>query len=201
MSTFNYFFHGSPVILPDSKTNAFGYWFHGTPTVVPAIGIIPATVQTFTMKAWIAIPNLKTLDMRAFIFARTLQLFEMRASIFDPTGKTFLMQARLSRRQGWPIPDSDDPGLYLFTDTRLYTRAFISGPSLGSNLLRMKAKIRLGGNFGIQLGAFITLAGKFSMRGRISGKTSQSVVMTYDVQKTSLVKAVMQFVTPGIVTG
>lgn len=108
-----------------------------------------------------------------------------------------MMQARISRQQGWPIPDVGDPGLEGFTDTRLRMRAAILGPDLGLQTLRMKAKIRLGGTFTLDMLARIVTASHLQMRARITGRGSSRVPMQYDVSRTSQTRYQMLFYVEG----
>lgn len=175
MSDFSKFFHGSPTI---HLTNSSGMtnFFHGSPTLQFA-GTEVESTQSLQMGAWIKQP--KSFTMRAYL----LPVLEMRA--------------RILRRQGWPIPDVDDPGLEGFTDTRLRMLARISIPGVTGQELQMKGKIRLGGLFDLDMQARIVAASHLQMRACLTGRGSSRVTMQYDVAQTVQVRRQMVFYVTG----
>jgi hypothetical protein len=140
-------------------------------------------------------PSNYNLQMRACIRNTVTKGLDMRAYI---TGTfKFQMRARISRRQGWPIPDTGDPGIEGFTDTRLRMLARISIPSVSSQTLQMKGKIRLGGLFDLDMKARIVAASNLQMRANITGRGSSRVTMQYDVSRTTQLHRRMVFYVPG----
>lgn len=106
------------------------------------------------------------LSLKARIRQNYTQTLQARAWITGPY--RFTAKAAIQRRQGWPIPETDDPGWLVFTHTQLNIRARISS-SFGhpTRLLSMQAKISLGGTRTSQFRAKIVPGQYLSIRASI----------------------------------
>lgn len=178
IGSFDVFFHGAPLPLVQSSTGGFDYWFHNAPLVLVTVG---TRVTTLDMRARISRQSTVTLTMRARI--RQYHLLNMRT--------------RVSRRQGWPVPDVGDPALDGFTPTQLTMKASVLPPSFGLASIQARAKVLHQSTHNLNVRCRIVIAKQIQMKARVSNKVSVAVPMTYDVSKTVQVRRSMVFYVSG----
>lgn len=128
---------------------------------------------------------------------RTYQHLQMRAFIFK--SNDLQMRGNLSRRQGWPIPPSDDPGIDQFTATQLFMRARITGAIQSSQSFQMRGRIRFITNRDLEMRARIVNASHLSMKANIIGRYSSSKIVVYfKVRQAQSAKIRVSFFVPGL---
>lgn len=144
-------------------------------------GCLGSTLQTFTMRAFIlAAP--KSIQMRAFILGP----------------RTLSMRTRISRQQGWPIPNPVDPSFPSFQPTQLTMRSNITQGSLSNQTMQMQANIFKGSTHLMSAKGRIVLNHQLTMRANIRPRISSRIVkMTYEVARASRTLVTMLFYTQG----
>lgn len=139
--------------------------------------------------------SMQSLQMRAFILSAP-KTVSMRANILGP--RTMTMRARMSRQQGWPIPNPVDPSFPSFQPTQLNMRGNITQGSLSDQTMRIQANIFKGSTHLMAARGRIVKNHTLSMRASIRPRISSNVVlMTYDVARASKTLVTMLFYTQG----
>lgn len=138
--------------------------------------------RTLSMRAAIS-GIIKTISARANI--RGLKLLSAKAYIHAP--QIISAGAWVSRQQGWPVPDTADPGYALWQDTRLDSRAclyqYIAFPVQN---LRAKSRITYAKTLEMQAQARIVAAQRLQMKASIMPRFFTVHVPAYfNVQQTA----------------
>jgi len=138
--------------------------------------------ESLTAKAYIR--PLHRLDIRANI-ATGIYLQKTTLSARGRIIPTFSAKARILRYQGWPVPDTSDPGYLVFVPTQLYPRAHItSSLALSENTIRIKGRVTYGKTYSLTSRARIVSGQKLSMRATIEPRWRQTELpCTFNVQR------------------
>ncbi len=126
-----------------------------------------------------------TLGSKARIRALVTRTLGMHIDIRNIVYRSTEIRARISRQQGWPVPEINDPGYNLFQPTNLEMRANIRWPTLESTSMRILARIWWGKITTLGSKAHINTAYHLSMQARIVPRFVQShLPATFYVQST-----------------
>lgn len=176
-------------MLPPGDTGSFNYWFHGAPLISNnGRGV---QLAQLTCRAFIA--RKVTLDMRARILAHNAALLDMRGFILNSTRVTLDLRTRVSRQQGWPIPDLTDPAFTTFQPTQLSLKARVRIPDYGSQTFRSRARIFYGATQTLSAQARIVSGQNLTMGARIVGRKQGNVAFSYTVRAEQRAKLSMVF--------
>ena len=128
----------------------------------------------------------QTLTIKARI--RGLKTLLIRANITRKYSYTLNLKARISQRQGWPIPNPSDGNYALWQPTQLDCRARLTNYlAISGQMLRVKGRIGYRTVLqSLQCGAHIGRAGTMQMRASIRPQfITSSVRASFSVQRTS----------------
>jgi len=140
--------------------------------------------QTLQMRAAI-VSAARTISARARLSKLQTAMLESKAYVFAPQRIT--AGAWISRQQGWPIPDTGDPGYALWQDTRLDSRArvyqYIAFPV---QTLRAKSRVTYAKTIEMQAKARIVAAQTLQVRANILPRFfTTHVPASFSVQQTT----------------
>jgi hypothetical protein len=171
-----------------STTYRNAYRYDGT-------GGAGGAAQTFAARARICI--VQTLSARTRVRKLDLATFSSKAWI---TGdQRFSVRARVSRRQGWPIPDTDDPYFEMWQDTRLYGRANLTNYlALTTQTIRIKGRVTYSQTLALTAKARIVTAQTLQIRANIVPRfLTTHLPVSFRVQETAQRKLRVVFCTEG----
>lgn len=170
----------------------------GTQTISSRARILVRHTETISSRVRILVTrHTESISYRARILIHHLETFSSKARINAP--RLLTIRARVSRRQGWPIPEVGGPGFDLWQDTRIYSQAkilhYIAFPT---QLLRIKGRITYGKTLSMQAKARVVTAQMLQMRANILPKFfTTHLPATFQVQQTSQRKLRMVFYIEG----
>lgn len=138
------------------------------------IGGTEASIATFSGRARISAPANKTIMARSNILSTAVTKTITGRSRVNPTVSG---RARILRQQGWPIVETEDPGFFLFCDTRLYSRGkisrYLNHPTC---TLRVLGRVTYSKTMTCSMKASINAGTTLSARARISPRYLSSHV-------------------------
>jgi len=139
------------------------------------------------------------LSSRARILVYHIEILSSKAWIKAP--QRFTTRVRVSRRQGWPIPEVGDPEFDLWQDTRIYSRVRMSNYiAFPTQILRLKGRVTYSKTLGIQSKARIVVAQTLQIKANILPKFfTAHLPVTFQVQQTSQRKLRVVFYTEGAI--
>lgn len=154
---------------------------------------VVTTSQSLSVRGRISIVSAQSIQLRAYLIPGS-QSFTGRGRI----SPTFTSRSRISRQQGWPIPDTVNPAYAGFTPTQLYIKGCIVQASQTSKTLSTGAYIFKGNTFQLSLRGRVVLNSTCQMRAHILPRRFTSTAsMTYSVSRASRNAASMLFYIQG----
>lgn len=138
--------------------------------------------ESLTAKAYIR--PLHRLDVKANI-ATGIYLQKKTLSARGRIIPAFSAKARILKYQGWPIPETNDPGYLSFVPTQLVTRAkMTSSFALSENTMRIKGRITYGKTYSLTSRARIVSGQKLGMRANIEPRWRKTELpCTFNIQR------------------
>lgn len=120
--------------------------------------------------------------LRSRISGKSLTTFTSKALIQNNL-TTFTMKSRMSQKQGYPIPDSYNPQIAVFTETALYVKGSIKDRVLGLTTFRMKSSIKPQRTTSVSFMAFISNGQSIHMRAYIAAwRNYVQLTCSYDAR-------------------
>lgn len=123
------------------------------------------------------------------------QKFQAKSRIMP----TLYIRARVSRKQGWPVPETDDDGLLIFQDTRIYSKAKVSQyVGYPTYLLNMKGRVWYGKTQGLETKARIVNGPTMSIKAQILPRFFYSRLhCSFDIEQVAQTRMRVVFYTEG----
>ena len=148
-----------------------------------------------------------TLSIRACIWprktisikGRIIPTLSIKSRIIKIIKHNIPGQARISRRQGWPVAELDDPGYLLWQDTRLYIRTNIySYLAFPTQTIKLKSSITYNKTYTISSRAKIVTGQQLQIKANILPRFFTANLPVYFSARQTVVKnARVQFVVSG----
>ncbi len=162
---------------------------------------------SFTARGRILAGNLQTVTARARMLTVETETFTAKARLsigqkFQAKSRimpTLYMRARISRQQGWPVPETDDDGLLIFQDTRIYSKAKVSQyVGYPTYLLNMKGRVWYGKTQGLETKARIVNGPTMSIKAQILPRFFYSRLhCSFDIEQVAQTRMRVVFYTEG----
>lgn len=182
-----------------------------TPIFTAQSRILAQQTRTLSTRSRLKKTINQSIGAHSFIRGYQLKTLVAKANIqvtyhFTAKGRvnpTISGRVRILRYQGWPIVETEDPGYFLFTDTRLYSRAniyrYLAQPTY---LLRALGRVTYAKTLEMTAKARINTGQKLSIRANILPRFfSTHVTAQFSIQRVVSSSVRMVFYMQGLYTG